>query len=453
MKSIEFIKQLNEAGGAPKEKMYPDTAKGVRAYIASHREMSKEYGADATIKADPHASGVWKVDNWTKGLRAIIYLAGYDGREWNDADRGEIPEQEMARYRSMHGISDTVNEDEFYPTKDDGGRAERNAQVWTEDEMWALQNNLVDLDGLQDYFIASLDFYPEDNRYVAKMKAYDPQEKRKYRTINFNIDTGGGTPFPTDVELDRLYGHSTFLGGFNDQEEFINEGWEADLAKKNRDRIKAERDQAKALARMNAPRKETAPKLDYDWVMMDIDSSIGNAFPDGDPIDELARNRKYKDRYGDFDMSILDRAVRATKQGKSYNDYVAKVWANHMQDNPGVAGYEHNPFNEDLEALNEMFGPMGGDQRNMRGSQPRIERPQGFTGSVTVTYPDFKDHALAKKYRVSVSDSGESGKNLTISGDKKDIKRFLIASGWASPDIAKWYPELKESTNGTKGIK
>ena len=117
----------------------------------------------------------------------------------------------------------TLNEDEYYPPKNDGGRSAKSAQKWTEDDMWSLQNNLVNIDGLQDSYIARLEYHPNDNKYSALMKFYEPQGKRKYVEINFDIDSGGSSHYPVDVDFDRLYGDSIYLGGFNDQEEFIPE--------------------------------------------------------------------------------------------------------------------------------------------------------------------------------------------------------------------------------------
>jgi hypothetical protein len=89
----------------------------------------------------------------------------------------------------------------------------------------------------------------------------------------------------------------------------------------------------------------------------------------------------------------------------------------------------------------------------MRGSQPAYKEPAGFSGSITVSYPSFKNYALASKYNVSVTDSGASEKNLTIKGDKKNIKRFLVAAGWNSQDLKNWYPELHEADGSEWAVK
>lgn len=135
--------------------------------------------------------------------------------------------------------------------------------------------------------------------------------------------------------------------------------------------------------------------------------------------------------------SLATRKQRIEEEITQLESYIAN------SNNGGGAGM--------LEAVNklklqlvEMFGPMGGDQRNMRGSQERIKEPASFTGSVTVSYPMFKDYATASKYGVKVVDTGGSDKNLTITGNKQNIKKFLVASGWNSSDLRNWYPELHE---------
>ena len=107
----------------------------------------------------------------------------------------------------------------------------------------------------------------------------------------------------------------------------VEEGWEADLAKTNRERMKKER----AAATPAKPLAKAIPN--YDRVFQDINSAIGDTFPDGDPIDALMR--KYRDSYGDLNIDLLNKACRVNG-AKSYNDYVAKVWQQHMDDNPDL---------------------------------------------------------------------------------------------------------------------
>lgn len=122
----------------------------------------------------------------------------------------------------------------------------------------------------------------------------------------------------------------------------------SDIAAANRKKIEdlkrahkqAVADKQRELRVSDRNQRKMAEKADLHRVMMDIDAAIGNAFPDGDPMDVLLR--KYKDHYGSLDIDLLDKAVRNAKVGKNYHDYVAKVWDQHMGDNPEHGG--NNPW-------------------------------------------------------------------------------------------------------------
>lgn len=121
--------------------------------------------------------------------------------------------------------------------------------------------------------------------------------------------------------------------------DILKEGWEADLAAKNRTRITAEKEAQKLHAKLArgtaiSPAMKK-PQFDYSSVMSDIDNAIGNAFPDGDPIDVLGT------KYG---MGTLDKAVRMLKAGSNYNDYVENVWQQHLADNPDLDSGQGNPW-------------------------------------------------------------------------------------------------------------
>ena len=83
----------------------------------------------------------------------------------------------------------------------------------------------------------------------------------------------------------------------------------------------------------DAKRERNSQVLDR--LMLLIDDAIGNAFPDGDPWDQLyPKMRKMGIR--DYDMlDWLDRAVRKAKAGKSYHDYLRAVWNDYMSGNMG----------------------------------------------------------------------------------------------------------------------
>ena len=94
--------------------------------------------------------------------------------------------------------------------------------------------------------------------------------------------------------------------------------------------------------------------------------------------------------------------------------------------------------------LREMFGPMGGDQRNHRGSQPekKVKQKPEFDGYLDVEFVkaiDDKVKDRATKYGVKLK---ATGNQLRVTGDKKGIIDFLAASGWDRSDLEKWYPQL-----------
>jgi hypothetical protein len=143
-------------------------------------------------------------------------------------------------------------------------------------------------------------------------------------------------------------------------DKLTNEGWEADLAKKNRDRMAAEKQAAKADAEIKAreakylagTEKKTADAATLSRVFMDIEMAVGDSFPDGDPMDVLMR--KYKDRYGDLDIDLLNKAAKANG-AKDYHSYVSNVWKQYSQDNPDLAP-NGNPFESYTNAISKMLG-------------------------------------------------------------------------------------------------
>ena len=181
-------------------------------------------------------------------------------------------------------------------------------------------------------------------------------------------------------------------------------------------------------------------------------TSVTGEFGSSPAQDALVWKGKLFHKYSDFSIAV-GTAGRITNKNsvwkekptvESIRSEIARLSEYVADKNNGGGAGILATINELKGQLNEMFGPMGGDQRNMRGSQPAYKEPAGFSGSITVSYPSFKNYALASKYNVSVTDSGASEKNLTIKGDKKNIKRFLVAAGWNSQDLKNWYPELHE---------
>jgi len=99
-------------------------------------------------------------------------------------------------------------------------------------------------------------------------------------------------------------------------------------------RLKAKHPNLKVTGVPKAPRVPK-PKKNYEGVQQAIDAAIGDAFPDGDPIDLLF------DRYS---MEELDKAVRSTKSGKNYNDYIKQAWQQNIDDSPERWGDMENPW-------------------------------------------------------------------------------------------------------------
>lgn len=76
---------------------------------------------------------------------------------------------------------------------------------------------------------------------------------------------------------------------------------------------------AKIKAAIIKPEKPSS-----DQIMRDIDAAIGRAYPDIEPNEYLKQ----------YSMSQLDKAVRDSKLGKNFNDYVDSVWQQYQADNP-----------------------------------------------------------------------------------------------------------------------
>ena len=234
----------------------------------------------------------------------------------------------------------------------------------------------------------------------------------------------------------------------------IREGWEADLAKSNRERMKKERAAAK-------PMKPIAKaKPNYDRVFQDINSAIGDTFPDGDPIDALMR--KYRDSYGDLNIDLLNKACRVNG-AKSYHDYVAKVWQQHMQDNPDlvqggnpwIAENDHpqhyvDRYNKDLERkIDKDFDPdydrkMSDQEFEAKLKQRGKERDKGVAEGLV---KDIKRLATGKDVKSRAGQEIAKSQDAIMKGDTKTSKKHFdrydkldklankgqgVAEGWES---------------------
>jgi hypothetical protein len=91
----------------------------------------------------------------------------------------------------------------------------------------------------------------------------------------------------------------------------------------------------KAQNSANRKSEREASRPDYQSIMFKIDTAIGDVFPDGDPFDYL------QSKYRGVDIDILNKAVRATKNGRDFYSYVKNVWQQHIDDNPD---FGENPW-------------------------------------------------------------------------------------------------------------
>lgn len=204
--------------------------------------------------------------------------------------------------------------------------------------------------------VSEADMFKAGQRAIKNIKSTTQQRKseaEKMAIAQAQIDAD------RENERDRFSQEELYP---SDDSHDVDEGWEADLARSNRERMKKERAAAKPMAPI------AKAKPNYDRVFQDINSAIGDTFPDGDPMDALMR--KYRDSYGDLNIDLLNKACRVNG-AKSYHDYVAKVWQQHMQDNPDlvqggnpwVAENDHpqhyvDRYNKDLERkIDKDFDP------------------------------------------------------------------------------------------------
>lgn len=92
-------------------------------------------------------------------------------------------------------------------------------------------------------------------------------------------------------------------------------------------RFRADNSKAKA-------KKERIEKV-MNQLMLIIDDAIGNSFPDGDPFDHIWPKARALGVPANDVLEWLDRTIRKNRAGKSYHDYLSKVWDDYTSGNMG----------------------------------------------------------------------------------------------------------------------
>lgn len=99
---------------------YPDTKQGAAASFAENADerFVKEMDLpNCKVWPDPQTEGVWAIDNYTTGVRVIVYLAGYRGPmgdirgPYDDFEEGQIPKREMMRHRRNDQAQNDVEDE------------------------------------------------------------------------------------------------------------------------------------------------------------------------------------------------------------------------------------------------------------------------------------------------------------------------------------------------------
>jgi hypothetical protein len=106
---------------------FPDTKQGAVASLsknANPRFVKQMDLPNCVVHADPQVEGVWAIDNYTTGVRVIVYLAGYRGPmgdirgPYDDFEEGQIPKREMMRHQRNDQAQNDV-EDEMMENRDE----------------------------------------------------------------------------------------------------------------------------------------------------------------------------------------------------------------------------------------------------------------------------------------------------------------------------------------------
>lgn len=278
----------------------------------------------------------------------------------------------------------------------------------------------------------SADMFKAGQRAIKNIKSATQQRKseaEKMAMAQSQIDAD------RENERDRFSQEELYP---SDDSHDVDEGWEADLAKSNRERMKKERAAAK-------PMKPIAKaKPDYSRVFHDINSAIGDTFPDGDPIDALMR--KYRDSYGDLNIDLLNKACRVNG-AKSYHDYVAKVWQQHMQDNPDLV-QGGNPWvaeglGKDIKRL-----ATGKDVKSRAGQEIAKSQDASMKGDTKTSKKHFDRFVKLDKLANKEVELDESSKYDNINKEIEHIQD-RISSSKNKDDIR----ELKNKLRSLKSQK
>lgn len=249
-----------------------------------------------------------EADMFKAGQRAIKNIKSTTQQRKSEAEKMAIAQAQIDADRENE--RDRFSQEELYPSDD--------SHDLDEDDVSKPVNYTLGNTPDPEYIYSIF-------RDGKKEGTYHSLEQAKRIVANMKKTKG----IPVDYKIKRSQRNKLAgpKGALPEANLSANEGWEADLAKSNRERMKKERAAA-------TPAKPIAKaKPNYDRVFQDINSAIGDTFPDGDPMDALMR--KYRDSYGDLNIDLLNKACRVNG-AKSYHDYVAKVWQQHMQDNPDL---------------------------------------------------------------------------------------------------------------------
>jgi hypothetical protein len=107
------------------------------------------------------------------------------------------------------------------------------------------------------------------------------------------------------------------------KELFEADTWAKELAKANREKAKRETELKKLNKKIAMKPALKTPKLSTEEIFKQVETSVGNSFPDGDPIDHLIPWMEKNS----VTMDQIDAAVKKhAKPAKSMYGYLAIMW-------------------------------------------------------------------------------------------------------------------------------